>query len=305
MTEPTSTDTLVRLASKLAPEPGYNPTAIAGLRLLRSEIDLYDVPVLYQPGAVFVCQGSKAGMLDGHAYLYDEQHYLAVSVPVPFRMQSKASPERPLLAVYVDFDMQLVADILAQLDVERLQQATHPPRSLMSTPMEPTLRDTLHRLLLMLQNPQDTAVLAPSLMRELHYRILTGPHGGAMIAALQHKGAAGNILRSLHHLREHFQQALTVNDLAQQAGMSVPSYHTHFRQLTGTSPMQYLKSMRLHQARLLMAGQAQSVAQAAMAVGYQSASQFSREFKRHFGRTAAVEARWMREHGLVNGEGLE
>ena len=106
---------LVGLADILAPRHGYNPTALNCVRILRTEAVLHDIPVLYKPGAVFVLQGSKQGILEGETYLYDEEHYLAVSVPVPFRMESTASPERPLLAVYVEFDMQMAAWIAMQV----------------------------------------------------------------------------------------------------------------------------------------------------------------------------------------------
>src|SRR5688500_2745064 len=107
---------LVELATGLAPHHGYNPTASPFVRILRSEAVLRDVPVLYKPGAVFVLQGSKRGSLDGEIFLYDEEHYLAVSVPVPFRMESDATPERPLLAVYIEFDMQMAAEIVLQIE---------------------------------------------------------------------------------------------------------------------------------------------------------------------------------------------
>lgn len=115
---------MVALAGRLAPRHGYNPTALASVRILRTEAVLHDIPVLYRPGAVFVLQGSKQGILEGEVFLYDEEHYLAVSLPVPFRMTSTASPERPLLAVYVEFDMQIAAEIALQVENMPNCQAT-------------------------------------------------------------------------------------------------------------------------------------------------------------------------------------
>jgi len=125
--------------------------------------------------------------------------------------------------------------------------------------------------------------------------VLIGPQGGAMIAALQQDGAAGRVVRSLKFLRENYGAGISVVDLASNAGMSVPSYHSHFKELTGSSPIQYVKAMRLHEARLMIARRGK-IADVATSVGYASASQFARDFRRHFGRTASEEMKWVRHH---------
>ncbi|BCM19035.1 HTH-type transcriptional activator RhaS [Mesorhizobium sp. J8] len=283
---------LVDIAGTLAERIGYNATALESVRVLRTEAVFHDVPVLYEPGAVFVLQGSKRGMLEREVYLYDEEHYLAVSVPVPFRMESTASPDRPLLAVYVEFDMRLAADIAARLEMRSIVGSDR-PRSLVSSRMGPDIEDVLLRLLKALRDPVETAILGSSLLRELHYRVLIGPQGGAMTAALLQRGSSGRIARSLAWLRENYSSEISVADLAGEAGMSVPSYHVHFKEMTGSSPMQYVKAMRLHEARLMIARKG-TIAQVAASVGYRSAAQFSRDFKRHFGRTASEEMNWVR-----------
>ena len=118
---------------------------------------------------------------------------------------------------------------------------------------------------------------------------------GAMIAALQQRGRSGRIVQSLAWLRENYSAEISVANLAREAGMSAPSYHVHFKEMTGSSPMQYVKAMRLHEARLMIARKG-TVAQVAASVGYVSAAQFSRDFKRHFGRTASEEMNWVRRH---------
>ena len=287
---------LVELAGLLAPSQGYNPTALAGVRILRTEAILHDVPVLYKPGAVFVLQGRKQGMLEGEVYLYDEEHYLAVSVPVPFRMESSASAERPLLAVYVEFDMLLAAEIASEMVTRRSEAVAGRARSLISSRMEPMIEDVVLRLLRALRDPVELAVLGAGILRELHYRVLVGPQGGAMISALQQQGISGKIVGSLTRLRETYSSEISVAALAREAGMSVPSYHVHFKALTGSSPIQYVKAMRLHEARLMIARQDKTIAEVAASVGYASPAQFSRDFKRHFRRTASQEASWVRQH---------
>ncbi|MCB4771247.1 AraC family transcriptional regulator [Ancylobacter sp. Lp-2] len=289
-------DEMVELAGLLAPRHGYNPTGLDGVRILRTEAVLHDVPVLYRPGAVFVLQGRKQGMLEGEVYRYDEEHYLAVSVPVPFRMESVASAARPLLAVYVEFDMRLAAEIASEVGAGRSEPAVGEVKGLVSSRMEPNIEDVVLRLLRALRDPVELAVLGTSILRELHYRVLVGPQGGAMIAALQQRGASGRIVKSLTRLRETYASPISVAALASEAGMSVPSYHVHFKALTGSTPIQYVKAMRLHEARLMIARQGRTIAEVAASVGYASPAQFSRDFKRHFRRTASEEAQWMRRH---------
>ncbi|SKA26920.1 AraC family transcriptional regulator [Consotaella salsifontis] len=287
---------LTDLAFPLAPKPGYNPTALPSIRILRSNVILEDVPVLYRPGAVFVLRGSKQGLLDGTVYRYDADHYLAVAVPVPFRMTSEATSEQPLLAIYVDFDLQLAAEIAVQLEAQHRNLKTEPARSLVSSRMEPAIEDMLRRTLRMLADPTESAILGPGVLRELHYRVLIGPQGGALVAALQQRGTTGRIVRSLARIREGYSTGLSVPDLAAAAGMSVPSYHAHFKALTGSTPIQYVKAIRLHEARLMIARRNGPVAAIAGEVGYASAAQFSRDFRRHFGRSPTEEAGWVREH---------
>ncbi|WP_110814906.1 AraC family transcriptional regulator [Pseudoroseicyclus aestuarii] len=286
--------TFLAQASELAPSAGYNRTALPGLRILRSETVLEDVPVLYRPGAVFVLQGAKQGFLDGNVYRYDADHYLAVSVPVPFRMASQADPDRPLLALYLEFDLQLAAEIAVALDAVG-KTVPAQARSLVSSRMDARMHELLGRVLAALADPQEGEILGPGLLRELHYRVLVGPQGGALRAALRQGGPSGRIVESLGRIRQSFTTSLSVPDLAAAAGMSIPCYHAHFKQLTGTSPVRYIKAMRLHEARLMITRNHGSVASVATKVGYQSASQFSRDFRRHFGRSAMEEARWMTE----------
>lgn len=245
---------LVELAGQLAPRHGYNPTSLPTVRILRTETVLRDIPVLYNPGAVFVLQGSKQGLLEGDIYLYDEDHYLAVSVPVPFRMTSTASPQRPLLAIYLEFDMQMAADIAMQIE-KHAGPATTLPNGLTSSRMGDDIEDVLLRLLIALGSAVDIAVPGASILRELHYRVMVGPQGAAVVAALQRKGTPGKLVQSLVWIRANYGSDIAVADLAKDVGMSVPSYHMHFKKLTGSSPIQYLKALRLHEARLMIARQ--------------------------------------------------
>lgn len=296
MKSPPVPSPLVALAAELAPRHGYNVTPLPGIRILRSETILEDVPVLYRPGAVFVLQGAKQGFLNGEVYRYDADHYLAVSVPVPFRMASQASPEQPLLAIYFDFDLHLAAEIVTALEGQIHHDERARARSLVSSRMVTSIADVLQRLLQALRHPQELAILGQGMLRELHYRVLVGPQGGSLMAALRRNKTTDRIVQSLTLIRERYNEGLSVPELAATAGMSVPSYHAGFKLLTGNTPIQYIKALRLQEARLMVSRRQGSMTVIAAEVGYASPAQFSRDFKRHFHRSPREEARWMREH---------
>ncbi len=289
----------VALLRALAPDEGYNLTALPSVRILRSDRALSRTPVLYDPGIVIVCQGRKRGYFGDRLYQYDEDHYLAVSVPVPFSMETDATPERPLLALYLHLDFTMAAELAAQIDSEGAPERAEAPQSMMSSPMDDTMQTSVLRFLEAMHRPLEAAVLGQGLLRELYFRVLTGAQGGAMREALSMRGQFGRIGRSLRLIHAGYARPLDVTQLADEAGMSVPSFHSHFKSVTQVSPMQYVKSTRLHQARLLMVRQDLTAEAASHAVGYTSASQFSREFKRLFGLAPAAEARRMRESFAV------
>ena len=290
---------MVALLRALAPDEGYNLTALPSVRVLRSNRALSRTPVLYDPGIVIVCQGSKRGYFVGQRYLYDAHHYLAVSVPVPFTMETDATPAHPLLALYLHLDFTMAAELAAQIDRAGPTEQVQAPKSMMSTPMDDAMQASVLRFVEALNRPLEAAVLGPALLRELYFRVLTGAQGDAMRAALAMRGQFGRIGKSLRLIHADYAQPLDVAQLAGEAGMSVPSFHSHFKAITQMSPMQYVKSTRLHQARLLMVRQGLSAEAAGHAVGYASPSQFSREFKRLFGSTPAAEAKRMRERFAI------
>lgn len=284
---------MVQLLEQLAPVEGYNLSALEDIRFLRSNRPLTRTPVLYDPGIVILCQGRKRGYLGEDVYVYDAQHYLVVSVPVPFTMETDASETEPMLAIYMRLDFQVASELLLQVD-EVLGPSDAPPKGMYASPMDDSLRASTLRFLQAMSDPGEAQILGPALRREIYYRILTGEQGGSMRAALRRQGHFGQITRAIRKIHSGYQKRLDVESLAQEAGMSIPNFHLHFRSVTDTSPMQYVKSTRLHQARLLMLRNTMNISAAAFSVGYESASQFSREFKRFFGRTPQAEIEWMK-----------
>lgn len=289
----------VELLKKLAPHEGYNLTELSDVRILRSDRPLARTPVLYDPGIVIVCQGTKRGFFGDQVYLYDEQHYLAVSVPVPFTMETAASAGHPLLAIYMHLDFSVATALLLELEQQQIPFSAKAAQSMMSSPMDQPLRDSVLRFLTALSHPLDAQILGPALVRELYYRVLTGAQGQALRAALTLQGQFGKVGKALRHIHACYAQSLNLAQLAAEAGMSVPTFSAHFKTITQQSPMQYVKSVRLHQARMLMVRQEMTAASASLAVGYESASQFNREFKRLFGLPPAEEIKRMQRNFAV------
>lgn len=290
---------MIALMKALAVQEGYNLTALPDVRILRSDRPLARTPVLYDPGIVIVCQGSKRGYFGQQTYLYDEQHYLAVSVPVPFVMETDASAEHPLLAIYMHLDFQLAAELMLQIEQHDAPHPPDVPQSMMSSPMDDTVKVAVLRLLEILNSPLEAAVLGPARVRELYFRVLTGAQGNAMRAALALQGQFGKIGKAIQRIHATYAEPLTLTQLAMEAGMSVPTFHHHFKAITQMPPMQYVKSVRLHQARMLMVRQQITAAAASYAVGYESPSQFNREFKRLFGLPPAEEIKRLQRNFAV------
>ncbi|WP_010626800.1 AraC family transcriptional regulator [Halomonas sp. KM-1] len=284
---------MVELLYRLAPREGFTQSLLNEVRFMRSDRSLKLAPVMYEPCIVIVCQGRKRGYLGDDVYLYDALHYLVLSVPLPFAAETEASPEEPLLAMSIRLDMAVVAELVFMLD-QTDARSKSTPRCMLSTPLDAPMSDATLRLLEALTSPMEAQVLAPNIVREIYYRILAGEQGGSMRAALAQQGQFGRIAKALHRIHAEYAEPLEVGGLASDVGMSTAAFHVHFKAVTQTSPLQYIKSTRLHQARMMMIRDGLPAAAAAARVGYESASQFSREFKRFFGRPPGEEVREMK-----------
>ncbi|AJX00297.1 AraC family transcriptional regulator [Burkholderia gladioli pv. gladioli] len=284
---------IIELIGRLAPNEGYTASLLPGVSFMRSNRSLGRTPVLYEPSIVLVCQGCKRGFLGDEVFLYDANHYLVLSVPLPFSTETEASPEAPLLAVTLRLDPGLTAELMLAVDVPGRKPPAM-PRGIYSTPLNQRLSATLLRLLEALGSPLEARVVAPLALREICFLVLTGEQGDAMRASLASTGHFSQIARALRRIHADYGQPIDVESLCRESGMSVPSFHRHFKAVTHTTPIQYLKSTRLHQARLLMIRRGLTAAAASASVGYESPSQFSREFKRMFGRSPTQEVEQMR-----------
>lgn len=285
---------MAELIDQLAPAEGYTRSVLEGVTLMRSNQPLAKTPALYEPSIVIVAQGTKRGFHGGQTYVYDAQHYLVLAVPLPFDIETEASPQEPMLGVALRIDPTATAELALAIDESEPQQAS-PPQTMFATPLDDRIGDATIRLLDALSRPADARVLGPGIVREITYRVLSGEQGGSLRAALMQGSHFSRIAKALRRIHDHYDGELDVATLASEANMSVPAFHIHFKAVTATSPLQYIKAMRLHQARLLMIRNGLSANTASERVGYESASQFSREFKRMFGRSPLEEARHLKD----------
>ena len=280
---------MTALVAELAPEEGMTPSLLDGVAFGRSNRCVTRTPALYEPCVLIVCQGRKRGYFGGQVIDYGAHEFMVASVPMPFEGETFASPEEPLLAMKVKLDLGIVADLVLALD--SAGESAVAAESLVSAPIDRPLAESVVRLLRALRSPLEARLFGAGLVREVCYRVLTGPKGPALRAALAQRGHFGQIAKALHRIHVDFHQRLDIDTLAQEVHLSAAAFHAHFKTVTATSPIQYLKATRLHKARLLMIQDGVSASRASSRVGYESASQFSREFKRLFGRTPVEEQR--------------
>ncbi|MDU4002300.1 AraC family transcriptional regulator [Pluralibacter gergoviae] len=265
-------------------------------RLLPDITLLYDtqpwprMPVMYQPGVIFLFSGHKIGYINARTFRYDANEYLLLTVPLPFECQTFATESVPLAGMRLNIDVLQLQELLMDIGEDRQFQTPAAASGINSSPLTDEILCAAERLLDVMTRPLDARILGKQIVREILYYVLTGPQGGALTALVSRQTHFSLISRVLKQIESHYTENLSVDRLAAEANMSVSAFHHNFKAVTSTSPLQYLKSYRLHKARLLMVHDGLNASTAAMRVGYESASQFSREFKRYFGTTPGEDA---------------
>ncbi|TGL62081.1 AraC family transcriptional regulator [Leptospira sarikeiensis] len=273
---------LADLLYNLVPEEQILSSDLKGVRLFRIDEPAPKAQKAYEPGIIILAQGQKKIFLGSDVYTYDSGNYLVLSVPLPLECETLASPEEPILGIYITVDPTSVGEIMLEMDDVRLDEEEL-PKGIYSAPLNDLLTDAAIRLTEALHNPQETKILGPTIVKEIIYRVLCRKEGGALQALAYRNRKFFQIARALHRIHESFDKDLDVRSLAFDAGMSISTFHSSFKAVTNASPIQYIKNVRLHKARILMLQEGLNAYNAAIQVGYESPSQFSREYKRFFG----------------------
>jgi AraC-like DNA-binding protein len=286
-------NTLVELLEKLAPGEGRSPSRLDQVSFFKVTNKCPRGPSVYEPGIIIVGQGRKIGYLGEKVYVYDPNNYLVLSVPLPFECETSAEPGKPFLAVSISMEPRLLGELLDEMDdgIPAPDEVT----GIYSTPLTHELYDATIRLLECLSSETESRILGPQIVREITYYVLKGPQGAGLRAVVARDSRFAQIAKVLRRMHRDYSQNLDVRDLAREANMSVSAFHHNFKAVTSSSPLQYIKSVRLHKARMLMAQEGLSAGDAAERVGYLSASQFSREFKRFFGECPREDAAKLRK----------
>lgn len=266
-------------------QTGLSPfeTPVPGLVFLRSDRPKNPAHLVFKPALCVVVQGAKWTTFGGQRFDYKAGQALVVSVETPALSRVvKASPSEPYLGIIVEFDLAVMREVLEQLPAP-LQPVANVQHGIFVTHFQGPMTDCVLRLARLIETPQAIAVLAPMIMRELCYWLLTGPHASEVAGLVLANGHAERVIRAIHALREQFAEPVRIDELAAIARMSATAFHRQFKALTSMTPLQYQKQMRLLEARHLMVSGEANAEAAAYQVGYESASQFSREYARMFG----------------------
>lgn len=283
-----------------APQEGVFHTAVPRLTLVRAHRGDEPVHAVHEPCLCMLAQGRKRLLLGDEVFVYEPSTYLLVSQHLPVSGQVvDASAERPYLALKLAYDTKELSSLMLRMGISGVASRQTTSRGVVTADVQPDLLDAMLRLVRLLDSPEDIDVLAPLVTREVLYRLLTGPSGTQLAQLSLTDSASHRVSKAIDWLRAHYNEPLDSQRLAALAHLSESALRTHFKAATAMSPLQYQKKMRLQEARRMLITERLDAATAAHRVGYESASQFSREYGRMFGAPPARDVKRFRQN---NGE---
>jgi AraC-like DNA-binding protein len=288
--------TLKKLLEQNSRQEGITPTVIPGVEIFKASSTSTPLPTVYQPSLCVLAQGEKQVFVGTDRYQYRAGQFLTVTVDLPLHSEiTKASAAEPYLLLKVNIEMTLIAELYSLIPTEKPLSATA-GKALVVGEMDAATADAVMRLADLMTTLEHIPVLAESIKRELFYRLLCSDFGPLIAQTAIKDSSLHRISKAIQWVKQEFRKPLSVEDLARLAGMSVSSFHTHFKNITGLSPLQYQKSIRLLAARNLMAAENLDAASTAYQVGYESPSQFSREYARMFGNPPARDINLLKQN---------
>lgn len=265
---------------------GMIKTSVSGIQLFNISESIRCAPAVYEPSITAIVSGGKEAILDGNRHFYDSSQYICCTMAMPIEAGTPdASPDNPLMGVYIALDARVMTELVMEMESStgarcKAKDTTH-SQGISTADWGGAFTDALYRLIQLEENPTDAEILASSRIRELYYAVLKGDSG---LSFKRSFGVGNDIARSIEFLSSKLNESVTIENMADQIGMSRSVFHRKFKQATNMSPIQFVKSMRLNNAAMKIT-EGTNVNVAAMEVGYISSSQFSRDFKRMYGQS--------------------
>jgi len=287
----TAANLLAQQISDLMPEPGFIATDVPGLSLFRSDEPTQQrVPIMYDPCIYVVVQGRKSAFLGEKEFIYDALNYLVLSVALPLECKViEASKEQPYLAAKIDINTQLLSELIYEAESSTIAPSSDVKPGIFVSKLDDGIRSTFGRLLSYVNQPSSAKVLGNLAIKELLFHVLMGAQGDLLKAFAFRDRHNYQIANVINFIQKNYAENIEVSELASKANMSQSSFHSYFKSVTNSSPIQYIKSIRLHAARRNMLYDNRTASDAAYDVGYASPSQFSREYRRFFGVSPSVD----------------
>jgi AraC-like DNA-binding protein len=287
---------LAAMIDRITVTDGAHETAIPRFTLARASRVQHPVHAIHEPAFCVLAQGSKRVLLSDEVYVYDSSQYLVVAQNLPVAGQVvDASPEAPYLGLRLSFDVKDIAALALEMKLGETLPKRASQRGIFTGELSTTLLDPVLRLTRLLDSPEDIPALAPLITREILYRLMKSPDGWRLAQMAVVDGHSQRIAQAIGVLSRRFQEPLRVEDLADEVHMSVSSLHQHFKAVTAMSPLQFQKQLRLQESRRIMISEDVDAATAGHRVGYESQSQFNREYSRFFGLPPARDVKRLRE----------
>ncbi len=261
--------------------PGVIKTGIKGLEAALRTAPTSNQHCFYKPMAILVLQGKKQTLIGSEKFTYHENQLVVTSIDIPtVGSIVEASPEKPFMTLIFDLDNYVISQLLSEGNYPQNETAR---RGMGIANADEALLDAFYRLVQLVNQPERQKIMAPMIIKEIHYLLLTSPLGD-ILRTINIKGSQNNqIANAIAWMKENYRHPLKIDELAQKFNMAASSFYRHFSKVTTLSPLQYQKKLRLHEAQRLMLSENFDAAKAAYDVGYESASQFNREYKRMFG----------------------
>lgn len=270
-------------ANKLIKKDALNSTNLDSVSLYKATKYVPKGPVMYDFCLIMVLQGKKIGYIPNHVFEYTTEKYLVVPTTIPFECETFASEEEPFIGIAIEIDLNLMHNIITSISKESAKKCNTVHCGVFQDTVTEDIQDIVYRLLKILQSPMESKILGNSVLQELYYRIATGENASFLHKMFLKRKQEAKIAKSLKTIHDNFNKQLDIPTLAKDEDMSVSSFHTHFKKITSYSPLQYIKKIRLNRAKDLIEQKSLQVNNTAYEVGYESISQFSRDFKSYYG----------------------